>query len=69
VSGQLYILATLTPSESATDTQCIRGQADPRYSLDILKERKISGPPGSQITISQSLIHSLITKLTELIVR
>jgi len=66
VSGQLYILAALTPWKSATDTHCLGGQADPRFSLDILEERKISGPPGSQTTISQPLIHSLVTILTEL---
>lgn len=66
MSGQLYILATLTPYKSTTDTQCLGGQADPRFSLGVLEERKISGPPGRQTTISQSLIHSLVTILTEL---
>jgi len=30
VSGQLYVLDALTPWKSATDAQCIGGQADPQ---------------------------------------
>jgi len=40
VSGQLYVLAALTPWKSATDTQCIGGQADPQIQPGYFEREK-----------------------------